>query len=252
MRFKVINLTRTPERLYSFRKNNPGLAFERFSAVDGLTLNRDEMVKDNLITGPCAKRYTPGALGVAMSHRKLWQECAASRENYTIIEDDAWLCKNFNVAASNIFNTQKTWDFVFWGANFDQQLIVELSPGVATATINYSFDDIKNNISSIGQQKLVPTIYRTWWTVGLVCYSIRPTTAEYLLDTIFPLKDYVEWRDNYGIDNSIIEELKNINAGVSLPPLALTLNDRYNSTVQVQDYGLKAKSTSFGQSGIDK
>jgi glycosyl transferase family 25 len=237
MRFKVINLARTPDRLYKFKKNNPHFVFERFNAIDGKNIDRSDLVKQNLATEACAKRYTDGAIGVALSHRELWKECASSGQIYTILEDDVCLTPNFsNVVASNYSGD---WDFIFWGANFDQRLVVELCPGIAAAEIKFNFDGITTNIDAIKTQSLQPKLFRTHWAVGLCCYTIKPTTAKYLLDVIFPLRDYFEWRDNYGIDNSVIEELGNMNAVVSMPPIALTLNDRYNSTVQVHNYGLE-------------
>lgn len=232
MRYKVINLARTPERLYQFKKVNPNFKFERFDAVDGRRLDRNKLVSDGLITAACAARYTAGALGVALSHRQLWVECAESGVNYTILEDDAWLVPDFNNLVQKYTVQNIGWDFIFWGANFDQRLVVELSPNIAAAEVKYNFDGVLQNIHNIQAQTLTPKLFRTWWAVGLVCYTLRPPVAEYLLKSIFPLRDYFEWRDNHGIDNSIIEELANMNALISLPPVALTLNDRYNSTVQ--------------------
>ena len=65
-----------------------------------------------------------------------------------------------------------------------------------------------------------------------MCYSITPVTARYLLKEIFPLRDYFDFRDNFGIDNSVIEELANMRSFISIPPIALTENNRYVSTVQ--------------------
>lgn len=233
MKFKVINLARTPHRLYNFKVANPHFVFERFNAVDGTKLDRAQMVSEGLITEACAARYSPGALGVAMSHRELWKQCAADGVNYTILEDDAYLAANFNTAAAKWCSHNTGWDFIFWGANFDQRLEVQFSPGVASAEVWYNFTALQANIANIKNQTLQPSMFRTHWAVGLCCYTITPKTAAYLLDVIFPLRDYFDWRNNYGIDNSIIEELRNMQAFISLPPLALTLNDRSTSTVQV-------------------
>lgn len=241
MKFKVINLTRTPERLLSFQKNNPHFKFDRHTAVDGKKLDRSLLVGSGLATQDIASRYTAGALGVALSHRELWIECANSGVDYTIIEDDARLISGFNDVVYNVSQKNKMWDFIFWGANFDQKLVLELSPGIAAAEIHYNFSGITSNIDTISMQHIVPEIFRAHWAVGLVAYTIRPHTAQYLLDNIFPLRDYFDWRLNYGIDNSVIEELSNIRAGLCLPPIALTLNDRNNSTVQEGFYGAELK-----------
>lgn len=242
MKFKVINLTRTPERLQSFQRNNPHFKFDRYPAVDGKKLDRVELVRAGLATEEIANRYTSGALGVAMSHRGLWQECVRDGVDYTIIEDDARLIADFNNIAYASAQRNKIWDFIFWGANFDQRLVLELSPGIAAAEVHYNFNGIVSNIDTLSTQRIDPKIFRAHWAVGLVAYTVRPHIAQYLLNTIFPLRDYFDWRLNYGIDNSIIEELANIRAGLCLPPIALTLNDRHNSTVQEGWHGVDVKT----------
>ena len=234
MKFRVINLSRTPERLTLFKKNNPTFKFERFNAIDGQQINRDVLVQNNLATEPVAERYTDGAVGVALSHLELWKECVKLNVPMTILEDDAYLTPNFNELVVEHINKLENWDFIFWGMNLDQKMILELSPGIALAEINYQHTHVLNNIENITKQTtLIPQFYRCYWGVGLVCYSITPVVAKYLIDNIFPLHDYDTNRGpNGGIDNSIIEELPNILAYACIPPIALTKNDRYNSTVQ--------------------
>ena len=234
MKFKVINLLRTPQRLYSFKMNNPSFKFEKFNAIDGKKVDRDVLVQQNLITEEIKERYTDGAIGVAMSHRELWLECVKSGQNMTILEDDAYLVQDFNNLVVKYCNQLQNWDFIFWGMNLDQRIVIEMSPGVATAELKFNHDQVLDNIENITKQKsVIPAFYRCFWGVGLVCYTINPKSAQYLLDNIFPLHDYnTGFGFNYGIDNSIIEELSNIIALASFPPLALTKNDRYNSTVQ--------------------
>ena len=232
MKYKVINLTRTPDRLVLFKKNNPNFKFERFSAIDGKKIDRKSLVEYNIMTESTNNRYTDGAIGVALSHKTLWEECVKLNEPMTILEDDAYLVPNFNDLVLQYTAKLPSWDFIFWGMNLDQRIVLEMSPGVATAEINYNFENVLTNIQNITKQHITPYFYRCFWGVGLVCYSITPQTAQYLLDNIFPLKDYFDFRDNHGIDNSIIEELQNMNALACFPPVAMTLNDRFNSTVQ--------------------
>lgn len=232
MRYRVITLSRTPQRLANFKRDNPEFLFEKFAAVDGSKIDRNDLLKNNLATAPVISRYTDGAIGVAMSHRALWQECVSTNENMTILEDDAYLVPNFNSLVTKATNNPN-WDFIFWGANLDQKIVAELSPGIAAAEINFNQYDVVANKHKLKQQNWLPILFRVHWAVGLMCYSVTPSSAKYLLDVIFPLRDYFDFRDNYGIDNSIIEELGNMRSYICLPPIALTENDRYNSTVQV-------------------
>ena len=215
-----------------FKKNNPNFKFERFSAIDGKKIDRKSLVEYNIMTESTNNRYTDGAIGVALSHRALWQECVDSNEPFTILEDDAYLVPNFNDLVLKHSTEIENWDFIFWGMNLDQRIVLEMSPGIAAAEVKYNFDGVLANIQNITNQNINPYFFRCFWGVGLVAYSITPSIAKYLLDNIFPLRDYFDYRDNFGIDNSIIEELENIHALACFPPIALTLNDRFNSTVQ--------------------
>jgi hypothetical protein len=232
MRYKVINLNRTPERLREFRRINHWFSFERFEAIDGKLVDRTKLVELNLMTLPTSKRYTDGAVGVAMSHRALWQECIESNESFTIIEDDAYLNPDIKSIIEK-YTDNDNWDFIFWGSNLDQWMGIELIPGITTAHVTFDHPLLLKNINQITKIKIEnPVLYRCYWGVGLVCYSINPKSAKYLLDVIFPLKDYFDFRDNFGIDNSIIEELQNMKSFMCMPPLVLTKNDRLNSTIQ--------------------
>lgn len=230
MKFYVINLARTPDRLVAFKRNNPYCRFERFNAIDGNTIDREWLLQQNLMTPATKQRYTNGAIGVAMSHRALWQMCVQANEPFTIMEDDAIVSRNFNDAV--VKHSTGDWDFVFWGMNLDQRIVIEMAPGVATAQLDFNHDQVLANIDRIKNQYITPTLFKCHWAVGLVCYSVTPKSAAYLLENIFPLKDYFSFRDNFGIDNSIIEELTNMRSYACFPPVALTRNDRTKSTVQ--------------------
>lgn len=232
MQYRVITLSRTPQRLARFTKDNPNFTFTPFTAIDGLTLDREKLQINNLVTAATKARYTAGALGVAMSHRALWQQCAVSLEPMTILEDDAYLTADFNQAVEKKLAEFTDWDFIFWGANLDQRISAVLADNIATAEINFNHADVLANIERITEQRIQPVLYRCLWAVGLVCYTITPLTARYLLKNIFPLRDYFSFRDNFGIDNSVIEELANMRSYISIPPIAMTKNDRTQSTVQ--------------------
>lgn len=83
MRIFCVNLDRSTERWDSIDRqaSHLGLTIERFSAVDGATL-------DPLPDFPIA----PGAIGCFLSHRGIWQVIKEGQDEYAlIIEDDALL-----------------------------------------------------------------------------------------------------------------------------------------------------------------
>src|SRR5262245_40797672 len=86
--FFVISMKRTPDRLEQFRANNSGsgIAFELFEAIDGISMDGSTRAA---LLAPHATGYSPGALGVAASHRALWQRCSERESPFVICEDDA-------------------------------------------------------------------------------------------------------------------------------------------------------------------
>ena len=92
----VINLARTPERMAAFLKQNSasGLAFQRFEAADGNALTEDDAVRLKLIK-PGTKWRTKGTIGVALSHRNLWEKAIADDRPLIVFEDDAFVRDDF-------------------------------------------------------------------------------------------------------------------------------------------------------------
>ena len=75
LRAVVISLRRTPERLAWFQRNNPTAAdgFATVEGIDGQEL-LDTLARSRLISASALQRWTPGALGVALSHLRCWQQ----------------------------------------------------------------------------------------------------------------------------------------------------------------------------------
>src|ERR1700687_2762515 len=68
----VINLDRSPRKLEEFERANRGvISFERFAAIDGVTLAREKLIADGILHADL--KYPPGAIGCAVSHINLWK-----------------------------------------------------------------------------------------------------------------------------------------------------------------------------------
>jgi GR25 family glycosyltransferase involved in LPS biosynthesis len=231
MHYYVITLERTPERLIEFEVNNPNFVFDKFLAVDGEKLVRNELIEDGLITETITNRYTDGALGVALSHKTLWEKCVELNEPITVIEDDAYINKNFKRIVETTTKIDDGWDFIFWGSNLDQNVEISILPGLMFSSIK-SLLNLKN-INTILNYEITPSFYRCIFAVGLVSYSITPSCAKYMLQKCFPLNDPEHKQYlNFGVDHSVLEQLPFIHAYYCFPPLVLTKNDQLNSTVQ--------------------
>lgn len=232
MQYYLINLKRTPERLEEFCKNNPGFEFTIFDAVDGKTVDRSLLLTNGTITQSIHQRYTDGAIGVAMSHKKLWEICVGLNQPITVIEDDAYLNKNFLDIAERNTKVNDGWDIIYWGCNLDQNIGIEMIPRITMSEIRTDSKLVCQHIDKFRDAEFPVTFYRCAFAIGLVCYSVSPKGAKHLLEHCFPVRDYDRPYLNFGIDHSVLEELPAINGYIVIPPLALTKNDVENSTVQ--------------------
>ena len=88
--FFVISLKRTPIGWESFVPVTlaPQSDFEHFEAIDGVSMDSSARAA---VVAPHATGYTPGALGIAASHRALWLRCSEQQNPFVICEDDAVL-----------------------------------------------------------------------------------------------------------------------------------------------------------------
>ena len=87
----VINLDRRPDRLAEFIERSglrQNIDFHRFAAVDGSKLQYSQELHDLFI--PNTFKSNPGMMGCNLSHMKLWQHIAQTKnELHFILEDDA-------------------------------------------------------------------------------------------------------------------------------------------------------------------
>ena len=97
----LINLDRSIDRLNQFQSQNTQLSdLERFAAVDGVTLSRDDAIEAGIIAHDLP--YTMTALGCAISHMTLWRHAVKIDQPITIIEDDAVLAPDFDQQSAAI------------------------------------------------------------------------------------------------------------------------------------------------------
>lgn len=111
LKVKVINLDRRPDRWRRF-STQPGIAalqatytMERFSAIDGKTINMETDERVSMRTKRNIKYRTRrthedidsvGAIGCFLSHVAIWQEFVQSgAQSIMVFEDDAYIPANF-------------------------------------------------------------------------------------------------------------------------------------------------------------
>ena len=236
----VINLRRTPERLTSFMAQNAatGLTFQRFEAADGNDISEADAIRLNLIKRG-TKWPTRGTIGVALSHRNLWEKAVAGGRPLIILEDDLFIREDFREVFAPAVARLGAWDVILFSYNVDG--LVQFSVG-ADLDISGLFVE---KVPSLAQlQKFVRSrepvhLFRLRHAFGLCGYVISPAGARKLLARCFPMDNrMVDFPGTgnrfavFSIDSMMNAFFRALDAYVFIGPLALPLNDWANSTVE--------------------
>jgi GR25 family glycosyltransferase involved in LPS biosynthesis len=233
----VISLERTPERWRAFEAaNQGGPAYARFDAVDGLKIDRGELMSGGLMSDGLS--YTPGAVGCALSHIAFWRACAAAHGPVTVCEDDAILHPDFQTYAAAAANLQPDFDLILWGWNFNSVLAGELFDGVPFA-MGFDEDRMRQSLGAFRSTSPSPTLLRLNRAFGTLCYTLSPKGAAKLLTLCLPLAPRRVFfpllnreSENTGIDIPMNAAYPQMAAYAAFPPLALTPNETALSTVE--------------------
>lgn len=191
-RIFYINLDKRPERNHNVRselnKHNLLNITERVPAVDGSQLNLDaipEMVITSDGIGNAKSNtkcvgisLTPGAIGCAMSHRKIWLKIRddPSIQSALILEDDIQLDKDFMNKLKYYLNNAREYDVIFIGYHPATLKYVHMSD------VGNLWSDTLNNHDIF---RAASKVY------GLFGYIVTKTGATKLLK-IFPITDQID------------------------------------------------------------
>lgn len=238
-KIQVISLKRSLDRRKVFAVNNPGLEFDFFDAVDGRALS-DEVTGNRALFGE-KLHYTPENYGITLSHLALWETAIQANRVITVAEDDAVFRLDFTEQANiSLQSLPDEWDIVLWGWNFDSILSLNTMFDISPAILIFNEEMLRQSIDTFRHQKDTPAILRLEKCFGLPAYSVSPEGARKLRSRCFPInpcKIYFpildNWLPNTSIDIEINRHYRHVNAFCSLPPLAVTPNDKTTSTVQV-------------------
>ncbi len=238
----VISLQRTPERLQQFYDINAhlGLPIEVFRAIDGLQLDRDELVQSGLIS--TGLEWRPGALGAALSNRLLWLRAADTGRPVCIFEDDIYLRNDFADKALELLGSlPPDWDIIHFGYNTDSVFDAEVLPGCSTlghfSVPMPSVADCRRFVKATGP--VIPL--RLHNSFGNCAYAVSPSGGKKLVDGCFPLtvrEVFIPAYPAYQIPHSkdvVMNGLyRDMSAYICLPPIVMPLNDKTTSTVGVK------------------
>lgn len=242
MKGYVLNLERRPERLRRFMGWNAGngLDLQVVAGIDGLRVDRADMVRQGLLDGD-NKAYTPGSLGGSLSHRRQWQECVAEGVPRMVFEDDACLRGDIAARVAALADSQvlDNCDIVFLGHNGDAPLTMMMPDGLLSAVyFGVNRDgraDFYDGFRKPDPRRPPPALHAAVMVWGCIAYVVTPRGAERLLQTCFPLSSrgtvrvHSEGRDVRvnGIDGMMNQGLQGgqLRGFVFFPPLAISPND---------------------------
>lgn len=235
----VINLDRSVGRLETFRKLNPHLKnIRRFSGADGKSVDRDQLIRDNIIAPNLD--YAAGSLGCAISHVTLWREAVERHKMITVAEDDAIFSHRFERHARSLLsNVRADWDFILWSASLRCYAWLDALPGGTGARLEFFSGEVMTRIADFQEAETEPALLRAHHLLGTVCYSVSPRGARALLEWCLPIRPMIVDFEGFGLrlNNAGIDCIMNgvmpsLKAYVCLPPLVIS-DERPEESVRI-------------------
>ena len=235
----VINLERTPERMAAFLKQNAGcgIDFRRFVAADGNAIDTEEAVRRNLIKRG-TKWRTAGTIGVALSHRSLWEATIAEDRPRLVFEDDAFVRSDVRAVLADALPRLAGWDIVLLGYNTDSLLEINVAGDFDMSglfTVRYPSPA---QLARFVRSRDATRLFRLRHAFGTSGYAVSPAGARKLLARCFPMDNrMIAFKTRgrrlpaFSIDCMMNTVYRDIAAWAFVGPLALPPNDKENSTV---------------------
>lgn len=235
----VINLARTPERLAGFLRQNSGsgIDFRRFEAVDGGAISDDEAVRLKLIK-PGTRWNSRGTIGVAMSHRNLWEATVAVGKPRLVFEDDAYVREDArSIFAADVANLPK-WDIILLGYNTDALVEFRVAGDFEMSALFTEKHPKAEQLERFTRARDPSSLFRLRHAFGISGYAISPSGAEKLLAKCFPMDNRLlvfkaakNQFNAFSIDCMMNAFYGEIDAYLFVGPLVLPLNDWQSSTI---------------------
>lgn len=236
----VINLARTPERLASFLRQNSGcgIDFKRFEAADGSAISEDEAVHLNLIKRG-TKWNSKGTIGVALSHRNLWEATIAEGRPRLIFEDDAFIRDDFRPVFAAAIAPLTAWDIILLGYNSDALVEFNVAGDFDMSGLLTVKHPNAAQLAKFTRSRNTAGLFRLRHAFGISGYAISPAGARKLIARCFPMDNrLIEFKaakhrfNAFSIDCMMNVFYREIDAYAFVGPLVLPLNDWEASTVE--------------------
>jgi GR25 family glycosyltransferase involved in LPS biosynthesis len=235
----VINLARTPERLARFLDQNAGcgIAFTRFDAADGNLIGGEDAVRLGLIKRG-TKWRTAGTIGVALSHRNLWQAAIDDGRPRLVFEDDVYIREDAAATFAAATGGLATWDIILLGYNIDALVEFNVVGDFDMSGLFTVKHPTAVQLGAFAKRRDPVNLFRLRHAFGISAYAISPPGARKLLAGCFPMDNrMIEFKaannrfNAFSLDCMMNVFYRDLDAYLFVGPLALPLNDWEASTV---------------------
>jgi glycosyl transferase family 25 len=237
-------ITIRQQRLDAFFKNNPHLQnVVVHEGIRGDQLDREQMVADGLITPKAAasERVTPGMIGNAHSLRRLFRDCLATQKPMLIMEDDVKTHHDLYGFLEVHEDRLSAMDFVTLGYNTDAPAAWQTDGGLTYTILNQprfpTYDWIERYFRKTALESV--QIHRLLIMFGTCCFLVTPSGAEKILALGFPLTQEAtrvpflkHAMPGVTVDRRLNAVYQKISAGICIPPIALSPNDKAASDTE--------------------
>jgi len=184
-------------------------------------------------------QFTPGAVGCAASHFRIWQQVVESETPALVFEDDAVLRNDIQARLDFLLAGLTNWDYIALGYNMDVLLDVDWAPGMRSMMVfepKYPNDEYAAVFQVSTAQVAAVRLNNCFGTPG---YVVSPAGARKLLQLCFPMDNRsfpIPALDAtarvIGIDSMLNTAFASIRAFACFAPLVVAKNDKATSTVQ--------------------
>jgi GR25 family glycosyltransferase involved in LPS biosynthesis len=213
------------------------IAFERFEASDGALFSREDAVRMKLVAP--GVELTPGAVGCAASHSRIWQQTVESGTSALVFEDDAVLRNDIKERMDFLLSTLTNWDYISLGCNTDFVLDVDWAPGMRAAMAFQPKYPNDANAAVFQVSTAQVAAIRLNNSLGIPGYVVSSAGARKLLQLCFqmdnrsyPIPALNGMAKVTGIDGMMNAVYASIRAFACFAPLVVSKNDQAASTVQ--------------------
>jgi hypothetical protein len=187
----AITLDTESERFKSFAESNDHLQYRVFQAINGKDISDEEKVSQGLVSKQLVEAgiLTPGTVGNAASHKKIWEDLIDRQIGALVLEDDSYTHPNIADFIEDNIDFLMDIDILFFAINTDTVMASESPEGLQIfSRFSPLYPDpewIKSTLSKTNKDEV--KLHRLFKSLGFCSYFISPSGAEKILPLILPL-----------------------------------------------------------------